>query len=148
MLLVDVLAMFPVLVLKLSYTAAVHWESYGSFLVKWTGLPAAGGCWCRCVQTQWTPSSLWRGAAMDGAVQLSPSTSHCHASLQRKSPEPWERKRKDGKGGWLKSVGGLWLCSVCKFNILSFRTRTSTTSPGTQKKNNWRSASLTAVPHF
>lgn len=71
-------------------------------------LPAAVACWCRCAQTQWTLSSLWQGASMDGGVQLSPSTSHCRAFLRRKWPEPWQtRQRGHGVRG---SEGGPRLC--------------------------------------
>ena len=88
--------------------------------VKSTGLcaailPAAGECWCRCARTQWTLSSLWPAAARDGAAQLSPSTSRCRASLQRKWPEPWQtRGRAAGsesvrKWGWFAAVCYKWL---------------------------------------
>lgn len=50
---------------------------------------------------------------MDGAVQLSPSTSHCHASLQRKWPEPWT---DETEGAWSErgevTCSRLWLARI------------------------------------
>lgn len=101
-------------------------------------LPAAAACWCRCARTQWTLSSLWQGAAMDGAVQLSPSTSHCRASLQRKWPEPWqtrwEKVYSKRKWRWSVSVLERWVFSRCTSTstckdtqVIHFRQSTNTT---------------------